>query len=228
MRQEILAKKPSGAKLSEDTDTGLRIIEAAAQAFMLEGFALTSIDDIARLLGCTKGLIYYHFKNKTDLFFAVHRRGMDMNLGNVRPIALGEGTPTEKMNLMVRKHIEGVFERIPFQRISLVGLEMQVIGRTSPEERVALDDLISMHREYENLFVDVIAEGIKSGEFASGDARVVAKPVLGAMNWMIMWYQPRPKAGRAALDKLREEIASYILRGLAATPPGRGRAKASK
>lgn len=182
---------------------------------MLEGFALTSIDDIARLLGCTKGLIYYHFKNKTDLFFAVHRRGMDMNLANVQPIALGEGSPGEKMGRMVRRHIDGVFERIPFQRISLVGLEMQVIGRTSPEERVALDDLINMHREYENLFVNVIADGIKSGEFADGDPRIMAKPVLGAMNWMIMWYQPRPKAGRASLEKLREEIATYIMRGLA-------------
>ena len=214
MVRKQTATKP--AEVKDDTDTRLRIVEAAAQAFMLEGFALTSIDDIARLLGCTKGLIYYHFKNKTDLFFAVHRRGMELNLGNVRPIAMSDSTPGDKIGRMIRKHIEGVFERVPFQRLSLLGLEMQMIGRTSPDERVALDDLINMHREYEHLFVGVIADGIKSGEFAQGDARVVIKPVLGAMNWMIMWYQPRPKVGHAALDKLREEIATFILRGLSA------------
>lgn len=195
-------------------DRRLRIIEAAAQAFMRQGFASTSIDDIARLLGCTKGLIYYHFKNKTELFFAVHRHTIEINLGNIRPLAQGEGSPQQKMRAMVRRHIDSIIENMPFQRVTLMGLEMQIIGSTTPEERLMLDELIQMYHKYEGLFVQVIKDGVAAGEFASGDARVMVKPLLGAMNWMIMWYRPRAE-GRVSIDKLRDGMVTSVLRGLA-------------
>ena len=57
------------------------ILEAAAACFEERGFASTSIDDVARRLGSTKGRIYHHFSSKTDLFAAVFRAGMALNRG---------------------------------------------------------------------------------------------------------------------------------------------------
>lgn len=211
-----MARKPADAARSSEVadERRIQIIEAAANAFMSEGFAATSIDDVARLLGCTKGLIYYHFKNKTELFFAIHRHTIERNLSEIRPIADSDANGATRMRGMIESHVASIIDRLAFQRVSLLGLEMQIVGSTTPQERSMLNDLLKMYDEYEGLFVRVIKDGMADGSFAAGDARAIAKPLLGAMNWMIMWYRPRPTTTKAARDKLCGSMSDFLLRGL--------------
>ena len=51
----------------ERTDTRERILEASAKLFAEKGYSATGIDEIARNVGITKSVIYYHFKNKEDI-----------------------------------------------------------------------------------------------------------------------------------------------------------------
>ena len=60
------------ASPEEASDARSRILDAAAEAFMASGFANATIDDIAREVGATKGLVYYHFRSKFDIFLAVY------------------------------------------------------------------------------------------------------------------------------------------------------------
>ncbi len=45
-----------------------RILDAAASLFVHYGYDKTTVDDIAREAGVSKGAIYLHFKSKDDLF----------------------------------------------------------------------------------------------------------------------------------------------------------------
>ena len=45
-----------------------KILDAAAAAFTRRGFSKTTMDDIAKSVGATKGLIYYHFPSKFDIY----------------------------------------------------------------------------------------------------------------------------------------------------------------
>jgi len=49
----------------------LRIIEAGAKVFAERGYYKTKMEDIAKVLGVSKGAIYQYFKSKEQLFFAV-------------------------------------------------------------------------------------------------------------------------------------------------------------
>ena len=51
----------------EAQETRSAILEAAVRVFAIKGVARTSLDDIAREAGVTRGAIYWHFANKTDL-----------------------------------------------------------------------------------------------------------------------------------------------------------------
>jgi TetR/AcrR family acrAB operon transcriptional repressor len=51
----------------EAQETRNAILEAAVRVFAIKGVARTSLDDIAREAGVTRGAIYWHFANKTDL-----------------------------------------------------------------------------------------------------------------------------------------------------------------
>ncbi|WP_075180500.1 multidrug efflux transporter transcriptional repressor AcrR [Pantoea sp. 1.19] len=48
-------------------ETRHEILDAALACFSAHGVSATSLTDIARRAGVTRGAIYWHFKNKTDL-----------------------------------------------------------------------------------------------------------------------------------------------------------------
>jgi TetR/AcrR family acrAB operon transcriptional repressor len=56
---------------AETEQTRQEIIAAARRVFAERGVSRTTLADIAKEAGVTRGAIYWHFKNKPDLFFAM-------------------------------------------------------------------------------------------------------------------------------------------------------------
>ena len=56
---------------AETEQTRLEIIAAARRVFAERGVSRTTLADIAKEAGVTRGAIYWHFKNKPVLFFAM-------------------------------------------------------------------------------------------------------------------------------------------------------------
>src|SRR3954463_6575271 len=50
------------------------LLDAAERVFLAQGVAGTSLNDIALAAGTTRGAIYWHFKDKADLFNAMMER----------------------------------------------------------------------------------------------------------------------------------------------------------
>jgi AcrR family transcriptional regulator len=50
------------------------LLDAAEQEFLQRGVARTSLEHIARRAGVTRGAIYWHFRDKSDLFAAMLER----------------------------------------------------------------------------------------------------------------------------------------------------------
>lgn len=57
---------------AEAEETRQRIIAAAEQVFYDKGVSETTLEDVAREAGVTRGAIYWHFANKTELLLALH------------------------------------------------------------------------------------------------------------------------------------------------------------
>lgn len=57
-------------QLTKGADTRARIIETAARLFLERGFAETSVNDVIRESGLTKGGFYFHFASKAALGLA--------------------------------------------------------------------------------------------------------------------------------------------------------------
>ncbi|HKQ30483.1 MAG TPA: TetR family transcriptional regulator [Burkholderiales bacterium] len=58
----------------EAAETRVRIIDTAEKIFHKKGVSRTSLEDIADAAGVTRGAIYWHFKNKAQLFEAMTER----------------------------------------------------------------------------------------------------------------------------------------------------------
>lgn len=88
----------------EALETRNLLLDAAERVFHEKGVSRTSLNDIAEAAGLTRGAIYWHFKNKADLFDAMMERvtlpletlvdvsdgrTVDDPLGHVRACAVG-------------------------------------------------------------------------------------------------------------------------------------------
>ena len=54
--------------------TTSELVEVARRLFAADGYAATSLEDVVRGAGVTKGALYHHFRGKRDLFLAVYER----------------------------------------------------------------------------------------------------------------------------------------------------------
>jgi AcrR family transcriptional regulator len=61
----------SPAAASKATQTRRSLVVAARELFGERGYAATSVEEIVRAAGVTKGALYHHFVDKDDLFRAV-------------------------------------------------------------------------------------------------------------------------------------------------------------
>jgi TetR/AcrR family acrAB operon transcriptional repressor len=58
----------------EALETRERLLDASGRVFCAKGVTNTSLAEIAEAAGVTRGAIYWHFKNKTDLIEALWKR----------------------------------------------------------------------------------------------------------------------------------------------------------
>ncbi|MEI8145662.1 MAG: TetR/AcrR family transcriptional regulator [Alphaproteobacteria bacterium] len=188
------------------------VLAAAAECFMRRGYEATSMDHVAEALGATKGRVYHHFRSKPDLFFAVYRRAMDINMQAVAPHAEGPGTGRERLTRMAEAHTLAMMESQPFQRTLTMGADLWRFGGAQ-EHAATLDDLIALRHIYEGLFRGVVDQGLADGSLAVPDAPLAVKTLLGALNWVTVWYSKRPNETRAQRLELAEILTRTVLGG---------------
>jgi len=195
-------------------DSRADILRAAARCFMERGYSATSIDDVARSLGATKGRIYHHFPSKADLFAEVFRTGMDMNFEAVRPFVDEAGPALPRWRRMATAHAMQMITTKPFQRAVWIGVEMHLRGATTPEQRVVFNRLIEYRTEYGNLFRGTLLQGREEGVFRFDNLSITNQLMFMTLNSPIFWYTPRPGESRADTEKIARQVVDYALGGL--------------
>jgi len=197
-----------------DSTGNVVILETAAQCFMEQGFATTSIDDVARRMGSTKGRIYHYYSSKTDLFFDVHREGMDRLFKAVEPVMTMNSSGLHRLEEMLMAHALAMMTNVAFEAVVVQGVHMHKLAATTPDQRRTLNELISIRRRFEGLFKQAIRDGIEDGSIRQVDISMAAKAVLGAINWLSIWYQPRSIQTENDKIALAKEIVSIQINGL--------------
>ena len=188
----------------------MEVLHAAAEAFNAKGYTLTTIDDIADRMSATKGRVYHYYRTKADIFLDVHLAAMELMLARVGPLARGEGTPSDRLYAMAAEHARLVMDEFTMQRAAIPAGELRIAadGASSPD---AVRQVIALRDEYEQLYAEVIRDGLASGEFHAEADRLLTKFLLGALNWITMWFR---RDGGADPELIASECASFVLHGV--------------
>ncbi len=188
-----------------------QIIQAAAELFMEFGYSATSIDAVAQRLGATKGRIYHHYRSKADLFFDVQTAAMNRLSEEIEPIALTAGNPVERLTAMAFRHTQILLTELPMQRVAVQGLERHLLASAGAKQ---VRSIVKLRDDYEKLFVEVIDEGVRRGDFVDLPPKLIAKPFFGALNWATVWYSQRRLQSAQAIDDIAHTLANFAMRGL--------------
>lgn len=210
------APAPTGRSSGRSLDM---ILSAAAECFRENGFAAASIDDVARSLGATKGMVYHHFRSKTDLFFAVYRRGMELNFEATRPLSTIDGPALQRLTRMGLAHSVAMMEHQAFQRVLGQGVAMHQQGATTEDQRHTLKELIEIRDAYETMFRRTIEEVAREEGFPLRDPSLASKSFLAVLNSTVYWYSPRRADEHGEQVALARELVAFALRGLGAAVP---------
>lgn len=207
------ANLPSESGRGDPEASRREVMEAAAHAFMERGYAATSLDDVAERLGATKGRVYHYFPSKADLFLGIHKAAMETLDAAVRPIAEGPGAPAGRLHAMAMAHARMLMTHSPEQKVSVGKLERHLLRGATARHQRTLHAIVGLRDGYEQLFADVLAEGMKAGVFADQPPRLAAKPVLGALNWLTVWYQPRRGESAEDIEVIARLTADFVVKG---------------
>jgi AcrR family transcriptional regulator len=78
-----------------------KILHLAAKEFSKKGFEAASLEEIAKKVGITKAAIYYHFKNKSDLFEKVLKNKLSALVKKIENVLDTATNPEEKLKLYI-------------------------------------------------------------------------------------------------------------------------------
>jgi AcrR family transcriptional regulator len=110
-----------------------RLLQTAVEVIREKGFYKTTLEEVARRAGMTRGAIYGNFKNKDELFLAV----VDTRWRPIIPIRHG-ATLKEHMRLVG----EAVVAAIPARRAQALGaLSFQIYALTHEEMRSRIAEM---------------------------------------------------------------------------------------
>ena len=136
------------------------IMDAAMQLFMEKGYIHTTTQDIVDKVNISRGLLYYHFKNKEDILYCLVEQDSDKLLKDIYTIAYAKDkTAIEKIRAFIGATI------ISSENISEEGIELQKTIDLE-ENRYMIDKL--SHKLVEKLtiyFEKIINQGITEKVF---------------------------------------------------------------
>ena len=131
------------------------IMDASMLLFMEKGYANTTTQDIVDKVNISRGLLYYHFKNKEDILYCLVERYSEKLLRDIHVIVNDDDkTAIEKIRAFIDATI------ISSENISAEGTELQKTVDLE-ENRYMLDKL--SHKLIEKLtiyFERIINQGI--------------------------------------------------------------------
>ncbi|MHB0775749.1 TetR family transcriptional regulator [Halomonas sp. WWR20] len=154
------------------------LLDAAEIIFLEKGVSQTSLEQIARQAGMTRGAVYWHFKNKADLFNAMLDR-VKMPLQQLMDDIHAEHcpeTPLETLRLATH-HAFAILERPRSRRVHTILLHRcEFVSDINPVELQT-----RLARECEDVVQDCFEQAAKQDQLIQG-----LKPQTAAMMWHSM------------------------------------------
>ena len=188
-------------------------MRSAASVFRRRGYHGASVEEIAGALNMTKGNLYYYFKNKEEILFMCHDYALDVIQEHLANIDKNKQPVEQKVHAVIRGFVH-LFTDVLHGTAWTLELEA-----LSP---VLFKKIVAKRDRVDRGFRRLLREGMDSGVFAPGDPKLLTFAIMGAINWIPLWFKP---TGAAKADDVAKVFADYLVNGLLAANVQLGRSE---
>ena len=190
---------------AEQTGRG-RVLDAAAELFVSQGYPGTTLRQIAAAAGIKAGSIYHHFESKEALFVAVLNDGIIVMLDAFDSAAdqlTGQDSTGAHLLAHVHAHLSAVFEHGPYTTVHVTSFF------SAPAE--VRTQVVPERDRYEQKWNELFERLFPS--MPSTELRLHRLILFGAMNTTAEWFDP---GGDLSLHQLASTISRQFLHGVEA------------
>ena len=187
-----------------------QILVAAARLFGHQGYANTTLRQIAQAAGIRAGSIYYHFEGKDEIAACVLDEGIvavtDAVQGRLQALPPGADMRA-RLAAAVEGHLWGMLQRGEFTAAH-IRIYRYVSDAARQRHR-------TVRSSYTKLWDDLLRQAAEAGQLRTDiPVPMVRQFLVGALNWPVDWYDPR----RGGFDQLAAQITGLVLDGLTTRP----------
>ena len=140
-------------------ETHQTIMQVAQQLFATKGYNGTSMNDIVKESGVSKGAIYNHFESKEKLFIALLDLETELGLDNVVSLMNGSTDSIERLKNAI-KYTFSTSVACP-REVCMMQIEFMITASRIDTIKPAL---INRYNLIHKFFVDIIEEGKRNGD----------------------------------------------------------------
>lgn len=204
-------------KTREDTEqTYTALLNAAEVVFQAKGVAASTLNDIAKAAGMTRGAIYWHFKDKSELVHAMCERAtLPMEAMFNEIASVGGDDPLGSIRLLTVHALTQVAQSKQQQTVfDILFHKCEKTGEMAPMFAREQESRCECHSQIEAL----LADAVKLGQLPADTNTALAMQILhsfmvGVMHEWLLDPAAYDLAGHA------EALVETIIAGLRVAPP---------
>ncbi|MDI3382549.1 TetR/AcrR family transcriptional regulator [Xenophilus aerolatus] len=178
------------------------LLREAGNVISARGYHYTSLDDIAKALGVSKGALYHYVKDKQEILWELHRRAAELSTEAFKAARQKGGTGAEVLRNVLLLYIRSAVEELGACSV------LMEFDALRPEDQAAARKL---RDAVEDAYVEVLELGFADGSIRVGNPRLMTFTFMGAVNWIPRWYSP---SGRLSSTQISELMTTMLLQGL--------------
>lgn len=200
-----MAYRPTERTEAKKADVRDRILSAARQLIAERGFNETQVAQVAALAGIANGTVYRYFPAKVDLFAEVFRLVSQREVDVMAEVAHADGSAWERMQQALRVFV--------LRAIQARGLAYALIAE--PVDPAVDFERLKLRQAYANVMIDLLQQGIASGEFAPQPVTVTAACLVGALAEALVGpLAPGDKLADDQQEVLVDGILQFCMRAI--------------
>jgi TetR/AcrR family transcriptional repressor of uid operon len=187
-------------------ETQERILRAAQLVFARGGYDATSVAEICRQAGVSKGALYHHFPTKQSVFLALLEEWLtelDAGIEALRQEALDMPQALLQMASLTRHIFNAADGRLT------MFLEFWSQASLDPTVWQAT---IAPYRRYQRFFASLVREGIEAGSMRDVDPDVAAHLIVSVAVGLLLQGLLDPEGEK--WDQLPKQVVQLMLEGL--------------
>lgn len=199
-----MTEKLKPIALEDLTPKGKRRIDeicrSATKVLSQKGYWATTMTDISRSTGVSKGGLYHYFQTKEQLLYLIMERYLGRMLAGLAEEAAAIDPPHERIAFLVRRHVQLYGDNIYESRLMFHDMHL-----LPPN---LLEIMVQKSREYRQIWTEAVGSLCTGAGFSKSEITFTTLSLLGMCNWIYLWYDPR---GSVDTERLAEQICDVFL-----------------